>query len=517
MVFCGKPSGGCHACRARKTKCDKIPEGCTQCLRAKRECPGYRSQGDLIFRDESTNVVRKFKAKEARKQAALELSLPVSVPAEEDRSLEIVRQQDPHLSSFQLAPTVDDLATGFFISNYVIDNTHPARGYLDPIETMPRFGHFDEGLLSCMKAVGLAGFAHASHAPHLMKNARYQYVRALQSTNAALRDPVSVKKDSTLLSIMILGIFETVTGCCQRSLKDWSEHINGAAAVIKLRGPDQIKSRVGRRQLVHVTASLVIACLNRGVALPSHIIEYMSAAIEMLGTPDPSFVVQDTMMHYSSLHAEVVQRKLTDPETIISRALELDAKLLEIATTKPPGWEYVTVLTKEPSEYVFNGCYHIYEDIWMSQMWNSLRSVRILLHEMIRDTLLAGFSAKPPLFSSTEHTAQFQISTDTMYEMQAGILCTVPQHIGCFSPGKTSFQTLSDIDQSMLPTIKMSGGTFLLWPLWMAGLLDIATEEIRQFVIRNLRSVGRTMGINQARVLADILESKSGITVWKDD
>jgi hypothetical protein len=51
----------------------------------------------------------------------------------------------------------------------------------------------------------------------------------------------------------------------------------------------------------------------------------------------------------------------------------------------------------------------------------------------------------------------------------------------------------------------------------MAGLLDIATEEIRQFVIRNLRSVGRTMGINQARVLADILESKSGITVWKDD
>ena len=104
MVFCGKPSGGCHACRARKTKCDKIPEGCTQCLRAKRGCPGYRSQGDLIFRDESTNVVRKFKAREARKQAALELSLPVSVPAEEDRSLEIVRQQDPHLSSFQLAP-----------------------------------------------------------------------------------------------------------------------------------------------------------------------------------------------------------------------------------------------------------------------------------------------------------------------------------------------------------------------------------------------------------------------------
>lgn len=62
-----------------------------------------------------------------------------------------------------------------------------------------------------MRAVGLAGYAHSVQAPSLLKNARYQYYRALQSTNAALKDPVDVKKDTTLLSIMILGIVSDIS------------------------------------------------------------------------------------------------------------------------------------------------------------------------------------------------------------------------------------------------------------------------------------------------------------------
>jgi len=75
-----------------------------------------------------------------------------------------------------------------------------------------------------MKAVGLAGYAHLVHAPSLMKNARYQYLLALQSTNAALRDPIEVKRDATLLATIILGLFETITGVARRSLDDWAEH-----------------------------------------------------------------------------------------------------------------------------------------------------------------------------------------------------------------------------------------------------------------------------------------------------
>ena len=59
----------------------------------------------------------------------------------------------------------------------------------------------------------------------------------------------------------------------------------------------------------------------------------------------------------------------------------------------------------------------------------------------------------------------------------------------------------------------------LLYPLWLAGLMDIATEEVVNFVINNLRYVAETAGINQASVLADILVAKdyeaTNQRIWK--
>ncbi|KAJ6160495.1 hypothetical protein N7470_003891 [Penicillium chermesinum] len=62
MVYCGKPSKGCGQCRSRKIRCDQVRPACSQCIRAKRECPGYRDQLALMFRDESSSVMKKAKA-----------------------------------------------------------------------------------------------------------------------------------------------------------------------------------------------------------------------------------------------------------------------------------------------------------------------------------------------------------------------------------------------------------------------------------------------------------------------
>src|SRR6266480_3557849 len=157
MVFCGKPSGGCHACRERKTRCDQIPEGCTQCKRAKRKCPGYRPIGDVIFRDESKNVVRKVKAKEARaKQAASKASTPTVVLTEDtdssfEESCELVEGTNSPLGCYALAPNIEDRATGFFIANYVVLDNGLTRGHLDYLVDIYRSQSLDECLNSSMK------------------------------------------------------------------------------------------------------------------------------------------------------------------------------------------------------------------------------------------------------------------------------------------------------------------------------------------------------------------------------
>jgi hypothetical protein len=79
LCSCGKPSKGCSECRKRKTRCDQKVDGCGQCAKAGRVCPGYRAQIDVIFRDQSAGVISKAKASEAKKALA-SASAPPSAP-----------------------------------------------------------------------------------------------------------------------------------------------------------------------------------------------------------------------------------------------------------------------------------------------------------------------------------------------------------------------------------------------------------------------------------------------------
>ncbi|KAL6400185.1 homeobox protein hoy1 [Ilyonectria robusta] len=57
MVYTGKPSTGCSACRERKIRCDQIEPSCSQCLRREQICPGYRNPANTMFRDETWRTV----------------------------------------------------------------------------------------------------------------------------------------------------------------------------------------------------------------------------------------------------------------------------------------------------------------------------------------------------------------------------------------------------------------------------------------------------------------------------
>jgi hypothetical protein len=101
------------------------------------KCAGYKAPGEVRFRDESTNVVRKFKAKEARAKKAISISITPSSMSGEDHdtrseeSLEIAEnqiQQSPSLWPV-LAPTIEERGIGFFVTNYVLWSCDPSQGY----------------------------------------------------------------------------------------------------------------------------------------------------------------------------------------------------------------------------------------------------------------------------------------------------------------------------------------------------------------------------------------------------
>lgn len=119
-----------------------------------------------------------------------------------------------------------------------------------------------DSVLASVTAVGLVGVAQMTRSQIALEAARKSYGKALQLTNAALRDQTEAVKDTTMLSVLILGLFEMIGGSSARTTEAWQKHLNGAAALAKIRGMGQFRSRAGIRMFFMLTQNTMISCIQ---------------------------------------------------------------------------------------------------------------------------------------------------------------------------------------------------------------------------------------------------------------
>ena len=519
-----------------------------------------------MFRDQSSNVIRKAKAAEAKKSespASLtpkssRETTPTSEPVDD---LELVsRRWDP---IFSIEPTLDERATCYFVFNYLIGIQSPSRGVLDNLLLLYQTNSIDDNLLAAVKAVSYASYAHHMQSTELSDVSRYQYTKSVKMTNHALQSNADAVKDSTLMSVMILGMYEILTGNTQRSLEAWMEHIRGSAALIKLRGEDQLKTPQGRRLLIQAAIGILTSCVQLNMAVPKQVENMIRRISDYLDSDDDfvkiAFHIHLAMIDVNQFRAAIDKGKITDYNDMLSQALELDTRLNSIADNPPLEFRYYALRTPPNSNIAFRDTYYVYFDLLTANLWNSVRVFRILVHEQIRNTLLEGFAAKPPKFKLPEHTMQYQRSTDTCYELGAQILYSVPQHLGYInhsaiwsalnrstpdsfgmtaSPEVNNFGLQSPAMEYSPPSeingfspkaatpssthelvkvsdVRASGGYNLMWPLWLAGAMDVATEDMRSYAIKSMRRIGQELGIRQAFMLAEVIESKGDVDAWQ--
>lgn len=86
------------------------------------------------------------------------------------------------------------------------------------------------------------------------KEALEKYTKALSATVAAFKDPEAAAQDATLASVLLLGLFENITG---RHLQSWSFHIEGAIQLVKTRGPTQLLTEIGLAMFIAVRTQMV--------------------------------------------------------------------------------------------------------------------------------------------------------------------------------------------------------------------------------------------------------------------
>ncbi|CAG8932931.1 unnamed protein product [Penicillium salamii] len=508
MVYCGKPS----------LSCDRCSPSCTQCIRAKVECPGYQDLLDWSFRDQTDDVIYKSQRSARRKRTAP--SLPASTSSSSP-SIETYSQNSPALPSLQksLVYPVEEQAKAHFFTHYMSGG--PCGGHMSYL--LPLTKHRPHSAVNtALTAVGLAALSNIRMSPRMMLKARQVYTTALSQTNHALKTPALSKRDDILAAVVLLGMFEVMTCSDNLFIDRWMKHIEGAAKLIECRGSEQLSRSEGLELFTNLRAQITLSSIYQE-KYSSPIMTQLTQDAKQHRNPDDRIIdeVSIIVVRLNDLCAALKDGTLTQPSEIIRRTLSLDADLVSLLLTAPPTWSYTTVkvplVNGEPiTNLVWGDSYHVYRNLAVSSMWNNARSARILMHEMI---LEAGklLEESSPVNSGLRFSQVLaNQSRDTARRLVDDVCASVPFHMGMGVDNEYDWN-VSGYESTITPPsfeISGAGGVALMWPLLIAANCGLVSLELRQWITGCLEKIGYSMGIQQALAMAQLLQNGMHTRAW---
>ncbi|KAK2042270.1 hypothetical protein LZ31DRAFT_526531 [Colletotrichum somersetense] len=443
MVYCGKASQGCQNCRIRRIKCDKVNPECSQCIRVGKKCPGYRDQLSLMFRDESTKVIKKAHAQwgvsdgleneQIRASASNAPSSPASSPAYSQRStpnstraasrsnvataispvpntasfapspssssrsagstspplLPVVKQEICESSppTLHIGPTLEEQGVQFYVNRYLIGHPdEPKSG--QELATEGWIWH--PAMQDVMCAVGLAGLYNLTGNVEMMATAREKYGSALRQTGKLIRPPNTPSLDVTMRSVVALAMFEVVKGT-HHSTGTVNAHVMGGAALMRSWCPMPSLPFAGFRALLQLCYSMFIPLHVAGMPMPPDFYDWVLYGSQLqipIDRPstDLAVLIARFVEVSSVIHNHVISDGNPKTANVLQQLLDLDSDMASWENALEGAWLYETVhATHLPPKAVFEGEYHKYHDVWTARIWNYYRWARVLVNQNVLD------------------------------------------------------------------------------------------------------------------------------------
>jgi hypothetical protein len=188
-----------------------------------------------------------------------------------------------------------------------------------------------------------------------------------------------------------------------------------------------------------------------------------------------------------NLRAAIRDGSITDPNVVRQIVTDMDEDLARWEMSLPQSWSYTETDADDPRVICFNNKRHKYPDLWVADIWNNWRVLRILVcrYALRQDGL------------STAACEADKVNTHLMIQRYSRDVCkSVPCFFG--SPRECNF----DIFQSAFLTV-LTGFIALIRPLYAVAIQAHNDESTRKFAIAILRLIDDGMGVRQARLLAD--------------
>lgn len=198
-------------------------------------------------------------------------------------------------------------------------------------------------------------------------------------------------------------------------------------------------------------------------------------------------------------------------EQLTERVKLLDQEIATSLQRMPKSYHLISVSWQERVErhgegtefecQAFPGPVDMYPDLWIANLWNVMRCMRLALSSI---ELRCGATIIWPQDYRT--TVQYNDAVKIRTKLIDGVISSVPYHFGWiqkrsylnYPAGMTSFECGED------DSVKVLAGYFLLYPLARILNEDCISDTQRGWVRHQLSYIGDRLGIRYAKALTQV-------------
>lgn len=484
----GRHSNGCRVCVGRRVRCDMQRPICRNCTRIGRVCDGPQTPGTFVIKTPAPIRVRHRKTHEAPRNGH---------PLEREESTNLPALQH------SLGRDMHDEALSLFLHQWVQQPSQPgSSGWL---AFLPFF-YFVSPERSCLRtaveATAYANLLNQKPSQTVFARTYRLYDEAISRTNLALIDQDQRAEDATLLTVLLLGLYELITADRPRML---GVHGKGVGPLLRLRGRQQLQSVASRVMYRHACIYLLMRHLSNRTALPPEEACLVQQFIDITNGVEGHIICGCLRICQTVAHADAAIACLKaldkcehgDRHSEISldllnalRNMEyMDALFWSWTDGVPASWQYsIASYDEDASDPAGceNDIVHTYADTWICIAWNWARSARIILQKSILHCIKYLTTLNVPIIDQgRRETTASNVIRSMVHDVCAGLP---------FMSGRLS----SNQNEARCWKCASGGCMMLLWDLWVVDFSGFATTKQKGLMEWTRRSIACERGIRQA-------------------
>jgi hypothetical protein len=403
-----------------------------------------------------------------------------------------------------------DTAVAYFMTSYAPNSPF---FYLPTLFASSSLSSAGPGA-TAIQACSLASLSHHQNDDaRLLTLARSCYAAAITDTNAALACSASAVLDSTLISVLLLSLFEIFILPSRPSPSHWSTHAQGATALLQLRGREQFSRPLGRVLYLHTSHNVRISCLQRGEPLPDGLVDLHLVAETVFEQHNPGLEMARVLDEAMELRI-MGKVHASDSVNLVQRAMKLDRhaaavenrlKAFQDCGFKAGGPVGQGTRKRETQER---------PNIRSARMQNSLRMVRLTANEMAWDEaeklrttgdLHPRTTNGSPLSESSSHSLPSLSSVPATTAMPLEYMESSCADLMTYLDNvqEKAVANVADCSTAILGSVPSSARTdcpdimtrlesrFLIWPVAMAAVSKLSPLSTRSGALERLHQLSR--------------------------